>query len=83
MRAGLVGSATALATPLFPVIGLNQLVFRYLTPQQRLVLAGGSSMAYFSAMVLSPKLFWYAPLLLRRVILPRMRNTRITRQITG
>ena len=64
VRAGLVGSATALATPLFPVIGLNQLVFRYLTPQQRLALAGGSSMAYFSAMVLSPKLFWYAPLLL-------------------
>ncbi|KAJ1455854.1 hypothetical protein M885DRAFT_190740 [Pelagophyceae sp. CCMP2097] len=64
VRASLVCGATALATPLFPIIGLNQLCFRYLDVQTRMVLTGGSSLAYFSAAVLAPEAFRYAPLLL-------------------
>ena len=64
VRAGLVGGAVALATPLFPIIGLNQLAFRWLTLDQRLVLTGGTSMLYFSSMVAAPQFFYYAPLLL-------------------
>ena len=63
IRTSLVGGATALATPLFPIIGLNQLVFRYLPPQTRMAITGGTSFAYFSAMTLVPNIFYYAPLL--------------------
>ena len=33
LEARLVGATTALATPLFPIIGLNQLLFRFATPE--------------------------------------------------
>jgi len=64
VRASLVGAATALMTPLFPVIGFNQIVFRFVDPATRMVLTGGSSMLMFSAMTLVPNAFFYAPLLL-------------------
>ncbi|OLQ09960.1 hypothetical protein AK812_SmicGene6364 [Symbiodinium microadriaticum] len=64
VRALLVGSTTALMTPLFPVIGFNQLVFRYATPEMKMALHGGTSMLYFSAMTLMPNAFYYAPILL-------------------
>jgi hypothetical protein len=51
-------------TPLFPVIGFNQLVFRFMDPQTRLLLTTGSSMAVFTAMTLVPNAFYYAPVLL-------------------
>ena len=64
IRSLLVGSATALATPLFPVIGFNAVMLRYLDPAQRLAVTGGSSLLMFSAMTLVPNAFYYAPLLL-------------------
>ena len=64
VRAGLVGAATALMTPAFPVIGFTQLVFRFLDPVTRMALSGGGSFLLFSAMVLLPKSFYYAPILL-------------------
>lgn len=64
VRAGLVGATTALMTPLFPVIGFNQLVFRFVDPVTRTAINGGTSMLYFSCMVLVPKVFFYAPLML-------------------
>lgn len=64
IRTALVGTATALCTPLFPIIGLNQLLFRFLDPATRTVITGGTSMLYFSAMVLAPNSFYYAPILL-------------------
>lgn len=63
IRTSLVGGATALVTPLFPVIGLNQLVFRHLSPQARMAITRGTTFAYFSAMTLVPNAFYYAPLL--------------------
>ncbi|GMH52782.1 hypothetical protein TrST_g13555 [Triparma strigata] len=64
VRTALVGTSTALLTPLFPVIGFNQLAFRWLDPATRSAITGGSSMLYFSAMVLAPNSFYYAPILL-------------------
>ena len=64
VRASLVGASTALATPLFPVIGLNQLLFRYASPELRVALTGGASLLQFSLMTLVPNAFYYAPLLL-------------------
>eukprot|EP00929_Paragymnodinium_shiwhaense_P108867 TRINITY_DN75217_c0_g1_i1.p1 TRINITY_DN75217_c0_g1~~TRINITY_DN75217_c0_g1_i1.p1 ORF type:complete len:610 (+),score=47.79 TRINITY_DN75217_c0_g1_i1:53-1882(+) len=64
VRSGLVGAATALLTPVFPIIGFNQLVFRFCDPATRAAINGGTSMLYFSAAVLMPKAFYYAPLLL-------------------
>ncbi|CAJ1341284.1 unnamed protein product, partial [Effrenium voratum] len=64
VRSSLVAASTALMTPLFPVIGFNQLVFRYATPEMKLALHGGTSMVYFSAMTLVPNAFYYAPILL-------------------
>ena len=64
VRAGLVSASTALATPLFPIIGFNHLVFRFVPPEQRMAIHGGTSMAYLSAMVLLPNAFYYAPVLL-------------------
>lgn len=64
VRAGLVGAATALATPAFPVIGFNQIAFRFLDPVTRMALAGGTSFIYFSCMTLMPNAFYYAPILL-------------------
>ncbi|CAE8639406.1 unnamed protein product [Polarella glacialis] len=64
VRAGLVGASTALMTPIFPIIGFNQLVFRFATPKQQGLINGGTSMLYFSAMVLAPNAFYYAPILL-------------------
>jgi len=59
-----VGASTALMTPVFPIIGFNHLVFRFATPEQRMVIHGGTSMVYFSTMVLMPNAFYYAPVLL-------------------
>ena len=59
-----MGASTALATPLFPVIGLNQLLFRYASPELRVALTGGASLLQFSLMTLVPNAFYYAPLLL-------------------
>ena len=64
VRAGLVGATTALATPLFPVIGFNQLAFRFLDPATRMALTGGVSMLYFSAVTLTPEAMRWAPLML-------------------
>lgn len=64
VRTGLVGAATALATPAFPVIGFNQIAFRFFDPVTRMALAGGTSFAYFSCMTLLPNAFYYAPILL-------------------
>lgn len=64
VRGSLVGATTALLTPLFPIIGFNQLVFRFVSPAGRVAIHGGTSMLYFSAMVLAPDAFFYAPVLL-------------------
>eukprot|EP00928_Gymnodinium_smaydae_P080647 TRINITY_DN64303_c0_g1_i1.p1 TRINITY_DN64303_c0_g1~~TRINITY_DN64303_c0_g1_i1.p1 ORF type:complete len:679 (+),score=130.51 TRINITY_DN64303_c0_g1_i1:206-2038(+) len=64
VRTALVGATTALMTPLFPVIGFNQLVFRFVDPATRAAIHGGTSMLYFSAMTLMPNAFYYAPVLL-------------------
>ena len=64
VRGSLVGATTALMTPLFPIIGFNQLVFRFVSPAGRVAIHGGTSMLYFSAMVLAPDAFFYAPVLL-------------------
>ena len=42
MRASLVGASTAMMTPLFPVIGLNYLVFRNLSVRLSTVLSANS-----------------------------------------
>ena len=64
IRSLLVGSATALATPLFPVIGFNFFAKRFLDPVQRMAITGGGSVLVYSAMTLLPNAFYYAPLLL-------------------
>lgn len=64
VRATLVGATTALATPIFSIIGLNQLLFRFSDPTTNLALTGGSTPLYFSVMVLFPNENYYAPLLL-------------------
>lgn len=64
VRSAIVGATTALLTPIFPIVALNYFAFRNLTRRERFILTGGSSMLCFSAMVLLPKAFFYAPLLL-------------------
>ena len=57
-------ATTALMTPMYPIIGFNQLVFRYLSPPMQAALSSGTGMLYFSAMVLGPHSVYYAPMLL-------------------
>lgn len=64
VRASLVGASTAMMTPLFPVIGLNYLVFRHVPADVRMVWLGGTSMVSYSIMTLVPNAFYYAPVLL-------------------
>ena len=64
MRAGLVGATTTLATPLFPVIGFNQLAFRFLDPATRMALTRRRQHAHFSAVTLTPEAMRWAPLML-------------------
>lgn len=51
-------------TPLFPVIGLNYLVFRHVPADVRMAWLGGTSMVSYSIMTLVPQAFYYAPILL-------------------
>jgi len=51
-------------TPLFPVIGLNYLVFRHVPAEVRMAWLGGTSMVSYSIMTLLPQAFYYAPILL-------------------
>ena len=64
IRSLLVGSATTLATPLFPVIGIYSFMSSFVDPHLRWIVAGGSSLFMFSTIALIPNAFYYVPLLL-------------------
>lgn len=65
IRAALVGSGVCLATPLFPVIGFVQLVYRIApsTATRLTLLGGGAGILSFAAHTLVPNMYYYAPLL--------------------
>jgi len=51
-------------TPAFPPIILAQLIGRFVDPMVRRVLTGGTTLLWFTTMVMMPNSFYYAPILL-------------------